>query len=151
MVRGEDFDRPLSDQGVSDMVRLAEKMTAVGLRPEYCHCSPARRTRDTLSTLISGGLGDLPTDFPDNQYNAPAGTLYETLKQTDDKHQSVMMVAHNPGIHNLAVFLIRREDAAPLSMGYQAGTLTVLDVECDRWEDVMPNSSTLRTFMPPAS
>ena len=151
MMGNDDFERPLSDKGFADMKALGSKMAADGLAPDYCHCSPAKRTRQTWRTITQSGVGEVQTDFPENQYNAPAGTLYETLTQkTDDRFSSVAMVAHNPGIYNLAVFLADKEKMPPeLSMGYQAGTLTVLEFDVERWAEIMPESGTVTTILIP--
>lgn len=150
MVGGDDFERPLNDQGFADMKKLGAKMQAEGLKPAFCHCSPARRTRQTLQTIMQNGMGEVKTAFPDKQYNAPAGTLYDILKTTETRYDSVMMVAHNPGIYNLALFLAAMDNAPPaLSMGYQAGTLTVIEFECDDWESVLPDSGTVTHLLIP--
>lgn len=150
MIGGDDFERPLSDEGFADMQKLGEKMSAMSLAPDFCHCSPARRTRQTLKTIMESGVGAVETDFPDKQYNASAGTLYDILKLTDPHHGSVMIIAHNPGIHSFANFLAKKESAPPeLSMGYQAGTLTVIEFDGDHWGRVLPDSGTVRHFLVP--
>ena len=106
MIRGDDFDRPLSDKGLADMELLAGTMTERGFAPSYCHCSPAKRTRQTLRALTQNGLEGLAKDYPENLYNAPAGMLYEVIKGTDNAHKSAMVIAHNPGVYDLAVFFM---------------------------------------------
>lgn len=150
MVGGDDFERPLGDKGFADMKALGVKMQAEGLKPAFCYCSPAKRTRQTLQIIMQNGMGEVKTDFPDRQYNAPAGTLYDILKQTEARYDSVMMVAHNPGIYNLALFLAAEESAPPeMSMGYQAGTLTVIEFDCDDWGGVLPDSGIVKKLLIP--
>ncbi len=149
MIRGDDFDRPLSDKGLADMKLLADIMTKRGFAPSYCHCSPANRTRQTLRMLTQNGLDGLKIDSPENLYNGPAGTLYQAIKSTDNSHKSAMIVAHNPGVYDLAVFLTKPDQYGALCTGYKPGTLTALQFDCENWADVMPNSGAVQDVIIP--
>ena len=150
MVGGDDIDRPLSDKGVSDMVAMAsDHKNQEHLKIDYCFCSPARRTRKTWQVLMQNGLGDIKTEYPDFLYNASAGMLYEVIKGADQQYRSVLIVAHNPGVYELAVFLADPKLSAELQFGYKPGTLSSLQFDCDQWADIQPHSGVTQKIIVP--
>jgi phosphohistidine phosphatase len=147
---GDDFDRPLSDKGIADMVALAaNKENQKNCKIDYCFCSPARRTRKTLQVITQNGFGDIKAEYPELLYNAPAGMLYEVIKRADQAHKSVLVVAHNPGVYDLAVFLAKPEESADFRFGYKPGTLTSLQFDCDDWGAIQPHSGTVKNILIP--
>lgn len=139
---GRDFDRILTKQGRADMRRLADLVRLEGWLPDHVLCSGARRTRETLALI----LPEADAVFEDALYDAMPGALYERLKNVPDDFKSVLLVAHNPGIHSLALFLAKPAQDEPfrvLSHGYDPGTLTVLDCACENWSDLQPRDNDL--------
>jgi phosphohistidine phosphatase len=68
--------------------------------------SPARRTRQTAQILA--GEFQLPVEavrYLDSLYNASALTLESELRKAATPHELVVLVAHNPGVSNLARIL----------------------------------------------
>ena len=111
--------------------------------PGFVWCSPARRTRMTLENL----LPDTEASFPDRLYNAPAETILDVVRESDDLHLAVMVVAHNPGIFNFARLM-----AAPgveFPPGYAPGTLTVLECPVESWFELAPGRNKVRTIITP--
>ncbi len=134
---GDDFNRPLSQKGCDDMADLAKTLREQDIAPSCVFCSPAKRTRQTLDILLPD-LPDPAITFPETLYNAPAGVLYELLKNTDDKHHSVLLLGHNPGMHQIVAFL-----TGELLPAYQPGTLSVIECDCNNWTGLMPEANTL--------
>ncbi|HTQ33123.1 MAG TPA: histidine phosphatase family protein [Stellaceae bacterium] len=76
-------------------------------------CSSAARTRETAALALAG-LPKAPSIlFEDGLYLASADRLLERLQELDEDIGSVMLIGHNPGLHELAVHL-----AAPGSAGF---------------------------------
>lgn len=128
----EDFARPLTASGIADMKAMAVRLAEWGLRPDFVVCSPSKRTRMTLESLLPG----VAAQFPERLYNAEAGTLYEAVKAADDSYGSVMAIAHNPGIFNFMRFMAVPGPDVPFE--YAPGTLTILECPVERWADLMP-------------
>ena len=112
---GADFDRPLTAQGLSDAAAAAEAIRAAGHHPDLLLTSPARRTLQT-SEIIATTLA-LPAravTTVDALYNASAYILESELRKALRLADTVMVVAHNPGISGLARMLTGNPDRPAL-------------------------------------
>jgi phosphohistidine phosphatase len=78
-------------------------------------CSSALRTRETAELALAGFGRGLQVLFEDQLYLANQTILIGRLSQIDEPVGSVMVIGHNPGLHELALAL-----AAPGSAGYKA-------------------------------
>ena len=101
-----DRDRPLAARGRKAAATLAGHIERSAISPALVLCSPARRTMDTLR-LISGSFRD-PVEIlvEDELYGAPVGELLRRLRRVPAPTQSVMLIGHNPAIHELAIALV---------------------------------------------
>lgn len=101
---GSDFDRPLTPQGEADAAVTAQAIQAAGNIPARLLVSPALRTRQTASIIARTlGLDEATIVLAENLYNASADTLEDELyRNTATTDGMVMLVAHNPGISELA-------------------------------------------------
>jgi phosphohistidine phosphatase len=114
--RGRDFDRPLTVRGFDDALATARELLAAGLRPDVLLSSSARRTRDT--TMIIAREFALPGNavrFTDRLYNASADDLETVAQDAGMRCTHVMLVAHNPGISDLARRLAGQKNLPPLA------------------------------------
>lgn len=102
---GPDRDRAIEARGRGDALALARWMTANALRPDLILCSPARRTRETLDQVV-GALSPPPEiRFDEGLYLADADRLLEALRALPASRHRVMVIGHNPGLHELAQLL----------------------------------------------
>ncbi len=111
--QGPDFDRPLTERGLSDAHVAAREISSAGHRPTVVLASPACRTRQTAQILAEEL--NLPGDavrYLDSLYNATAHTLESELRHVVAPDALVVVVAHNPGVSNLARVLTN-DPAAP--------------------------------------
>jgi phosphohistidine phosphatase len=110
---GRDFDRPLTPRGLADARLSGVAIREAALQPDAVLVSPALRTRQTAE-VIARELA-LPAGvlrFIDDLYNAPVETLESRLREAAADRRAVMLIAHNPGISELAR-LLAREPKAP--------------------------------------
>jgi phosphohistidine phosphatase len=104
-----DVERPLTPIGRREATEVGRRIA--GLRPEHVLCSTALRTRQTWQ-LVSNELAVQPkVDFETSIYQATAETLRELVWQTDDDVKTLLLIGHNPAVHELAWFLLG--DRAP--------------------------------------
>jgi phosphohistidine phosphatase len=100
---GRDFDRPLTPQGLGDARNTAAAIRDAGHRPALLLTSPARRTRETAEIIATTlGVPDTAIRNVDALYNASRTTLDAELRQALTAAPAVLLVAHNPGISELA-------------------------------------------------
>jgi phosphohistidine phosphatase len=111
----DDHARPLSKRG-RESARLigADLPKAIG-SIDLVLCSSAQRTRETAELALTG-LTPSPTIlFEDGLYLATQETLMQRLRELDERIGSIMIIGHNPGLHELAIRL-----AAPGSVGFSS-------------------------------
>ena len=101
-----DIDRPLNKRGLRDSPRMADWMILENLKPNLLISSPALRARQTASVIIDHlNIEDSSVVVDKRMYLASVDTLLTIIRQIDDKHQTIMLVGHNPGLENLAMRL----------------------------------------------
>jgi len=112
---GEDFDRPLTPQGLADAAVSARDMREAGQLPVRIIASPARRTRQTAEIVAQElGLPASAVQYIDALYNGSISALWRELQQASASGP-VLLIAHNPGISGLARQLARDAGRAPFA------------------------------------
>jgi phosphohistidine phosphatase len=102
--RLSDHARPLNARGRRAAQAMAGAMRARGLSPDVVLVSSARRTLQTLESLTP--FEGTPNIEPmDDLYLAPWPRLFDILRQVPDTVRSVLLIGHNPGLHDLALAL----------------------------------------------
>jgi phosphohistidine phosphatase len=100
---GRDFDRPLTPRGEEDAMAAAQALRVAGLAPTLILSSPARRARQTAEILARVlGVSSRCLQFVDTLYNARLATLELELRRMARPGTTTLLVAHNPGISELA-------------------------------------------------
>jgi phosphohistidine phosphatase len=103
---GSDFDRPLTPQGLADARSTATAIREAGHMPGVLLTSPAKRTLQTAQIIASTlGLRDEAVVQAGELYNAGADILDAELRKAFLSADIVMLIAHNPGISELARML----------------------------------------------
>jgi phosphohistidine phosphatase len=148
---GGDRERKLTPQGLQDARVLGETMKAKGYVPDFILCSPVTRTRQTHEQICEG-IGKIQTEFPKSIYEGGYGELLSLTQGTDDQFSSLMVVGHNPSIHQFAASLAL-DDGHPafnmLALGYAPATLTVLDIPHASWKDLQPGENKIVEMIEP--
>jgi len=119
---------------------MAQYINTQNLTPDLVWCSTAQRARQTWS-LVGPALTqydqDIEVTFRDDLYLAPSDRLLDLIKTVPDATQRLMIVAHNPGLHDLAISLTKTarvpEDLTQLEAGLPTAALAVLVFEVGRW------------------
>ncbi len=105
---GEDVDRPLAPRGRADAPATAKALADAGADPQIVLVSTAKRTRETWE-LASPAFRPATVHFLDQLYLAPADMILRLAEEANAER--VMVVAHNPGLHELAGRLAHRMNA----------------------------------------
>jgi phosphohistidine phosphatase len=109
---GRDFDRALTERGREDAALMGRVLAKAGLAPDVAVVSPAKRTEETWAEAAAAFPG-ARQEGDRSLYNASAQSLWEAAQKAGRTAQAVLVVAHNPGVHELAVALLREGSAAP--------------------------------------
>lgn len=96
-----DHDRPLNPRGLNDAPRMARQLARDAVTAERILSSTALRARSTAE-VFGAALG-IEVELDPDLYLAPAPTLLRKAAATEAS--SVMVVAHDPGISELASLL----------------------------------------------
>ncbi len=127
---GADADRALTPRGQGDAEAVGQSLALAGLIPDVALVSPALRTRQTLQAM-SPHLPDVQVRTVDGLFNAPAETLQEAAEAAEA--DTVLVVAHNPGVHTLALSLAKAcaaigvDDRAFLAQGFPTATAAAFE------------------------
>ena len=102
---GEDIDRPLDEQGLHDAALMGRVLADEGYCPDLALVSSSRRTRETWEQLSTAFPG-VKSVVCDGLYNATAEEILAEIDAEADGAGTVLVVAHNPGLHELAIELL---------------------------------------------
>src|SRR5262249_18010300 len=147
-----DRDRGLVKRGHNDAARIGAYLAHHGLQPDLTLVSSARRTRETFESLVGTLLAPPPVDFDERLYNAGAGAIIDIVRQTKPGSRSLMVIGHNPGLHEAAALLVAAGDPAArerLNEGMPTAALVVIDFAGNHWRELHPKSGRLERFVTP--
>lgn len=132
---GRDFDRVLTGRGRRDSVLVAQALAREGWSPDLALVSPAARALETWQAAAPA-FPKAKLVLAQALYNAqPEAILDEAQTQGAAAH-TVMVVAHNPGLHQLALTLVQGCKDAPgraqLFAAFPTGAAAAFDLEAGR-------------------
>lgn len=130
-------------------------MRELGLAPDIVLVSSARRTLQTLEALTP--IEGSPLVEPmDDLYLANWPSLLSVLRGLPETARSVLVIGHNPGLHELAMALIGPEGMAGgnqaalrLADGYPTGALTEFAIALP-WRLLEAGGGRILRFLTPA-
>jgi phosphohistidine phosphatase len=137
---------------VRHAVRLARHLAGRGFRPGVVLCSSARRAVETLAPLRPRLPHDSTVCIEREIYLAGPSRLLERIGDVDERCTELLVIAHNPGLSELARLLCGSgppEALARLRRGVPAGALAALGIERARWNELAPGAARLETFTAP--
>jgi phosphohistidine phosphatase len=147
-----DHDRPLADRGRRAAELISRYMEDSGIRPALVLCSPARRAQDTLAIVRTRLGSDVEVRFENGIYSADAEEVLGRLQSVPASIASVMVVGHNPALHDLAVALAGDGDHDALSqlrVKFPTGALASLDLGDAEWAALGPGGAFLSALVLP--
>ena len=149
-----DDARPLNERGTAAARLMGAYMAHHGLIPDHVLCSPAQRTRDTLAAVASGWPAAVKVAFEERLYVAPPQAILSVIRAHAAEARTVMVVGHNPGLHEAAELLIAAGDVElreRLREKFPTAALAVIDFVADAWSDIHDHSGRLDRYVTPRS
>jgi phosphohistidine phosphatase len=143
--------RKLTKRGRADVPLIGAYMVRHGLVPDLALVSPATRAQETW-TLLAPSFAKTPKTAKEERiYNADAETLMRLVGNAKGA-QSLLLVGHNPGIHDLAVRLIAAGDVEArerITEQLPTAGLVVIDLAFDDWSRLRAHAGRLERFVSP--
>jgi len=102
-----DFARPLAKRGKADAPRVGSWLYREGLVPDYILSSPAERARQTaVKVCKSLEVRTQDIRWDEAIYEATVSELLAVLARCPAQARLVLLVGHNPGLEELARYLV---------------------------------------------
>lgn len=148
---GEDFDRRLDERGQLDSALIGAWLAAQPGVPELALVSSAVRARETWE-IVAPHLPGCRAEFQDELYLSNPMQIFKAIRNVPDSVASLLVLGHNPGLHELAWNLIGEApaaDRAALSQNLPTCGTVVFDCPISAWPKLALQASTLRDFVTP--
>jgi phosphohistidine phosphatase len=147
-----DQDRKLTAEGRADAAMVGAYLANHSFRPDHALVSPAARARDSWRQ-IAAALRNAPDAVFDRRvYNASSQVLFNVIAETPDNARGILMLGHNPGLHELAVLLVANGDIdirERLRENFPTSGIAIIDFALDSWSKLHPRGGRLERFVSP--
>lgn len=147
----DDFARALTPVGHEAAETMAKALKGEGWSPEKAVLSTARRTRETWSHL-SDVFGACEMVLEDDLYLAGERGISDIISNHDGA-RTLIIIGHNPGLHDLAVSLLREagsvDHQASIRISAKLPTGGVVMFEAAEDGAFVPAQFKLQNFMKP--
>lgn len=153
---GRDQDRRLDERGRRDAAEIGAWITRHPPFPDFVQVSLAVRAKQTWELAweaMKERVAPPQVEFLPDLYAAEPGQMLEIIRTasvTDPKR--LMVVGHNPGMHELALMLTGSGDAAgskALADNLPTSGLAVFDFATEDWNEVAFRRGKLVLFVSP--
>ncbi len=149
-----DHERPLSEFGEETALQAGQWLADTHIQPDMAIVSTARRTRATWEAVQKRLPAFAPAVFEKRIYESTPDNILESIQYTAQAHRCLLVVGHNPGLHQLALQLIEQADQnslARLNQEFPPGSLVVIDFPgLPDWERVDRQGGVLYRYVTPA-
>jgi len=152
-----DHDRPLAPRGrraAATMAKYLAERKAGPPRLDLVVCSTARRARETWDRMVDAWPARPPVVFEDGLYLCGGDALLDRLRALPESVVSVMLVGHNPDLHELAVGLApdgHDASAQALRTKLPTGSFVEIALPEGPWADLAWGRGRLAAFVTPRS
>jgi len=154
---GRDQDRRLDERGRKD---AAEIGSCIAHHPPFPDCvlvSPAVRAKQTWDIAWEAMKNRVPepqVELVPDLYGADPSDLMEAIRTATipDNPKRLMLVGHNPGMHEVALMLIGSGDKGArkaLTDNLPTAGLAIFDFDVDEWSKVTFRHGHLVLFVSP--
>jgi phosphohistidine phosphatase len=150
----KDHSRVLIDRGRKDAVKIGAYMAGHALVPDRVVLSPAARTQETWKYAAAAFHPAPAAMTAERLYEATPHVILAVVKDIPASAHTLLVVGHNPGLHELALMLIATGDIDTrerLREKLPTSGLVIIDFAFDNWSKLHPQSGRLERFVSPKS
>jgi phosphohistidine phosphatase len=109
----EDHERPLKKRGRKDSNRIAKVIEKSNLVPDLILSSSATRARETAEIVAETLSYKQDIDYLDELYMGEPQNFIDALINLDNDYNTVLVVAHNPGLEAYLQIIDGEIEAVP--------------------------------------
>ncbi|UXN62794.1 SixA phosphatase family protein [Phyllobacterium zundukense] len=150
----DDHARPLAERGRRECPLMGIYMVEQGLLPDLAIISTARRTMETWELIRTAFPKDITQIIEARLYDASAKAILDVIHETPPDVKALLVAGHNPGLHDLALGLIRtgsQHNLSRLQQKYPTAALAVIDFGASNWKVISEGTGQLERFVTPKS
>lgn len=131
----DDYDRPLASRGINDAPMMGKFIRKIKHKPGSIISSSAKRAKETtLYAVESMKVDESIISWNRDLYYGSESSYLESIQNSDDSFERIMLVGHNPKVENVAGGLIGSGGVASLRMPTAA--LVCIQSYAQRWEQI---------------
>jgi phosphohistidine phosphatase len=145
----DDHERPLAPRGRRAAEQIGGWLLQQDISPDLILCSSARRTRETLGSLLPAIRGEASIRIEDGLYGAGRDELLHRVRAVREGASSLLLIGHNPGMQDAAALLAAGDPAGTeIGRSFPAGALAVFETK-DGWGALEAGTVDVAAFVKP--
>ena len=148
----DDHDRGLNNQGTDACAVMGGYFLKHEILPELVLCSTAKRTRETWQHIGSFYAHAPKVEYSDRLYLASTNEMLNQIALVPEPVQRLMIVAHNPGLHQLSLTLAKsgNEQAIDtLALKLPTCSLVAFEFAESSWKNITRAHGEMKAFVTP--
>ena len=138
-----DFERPLNSRGLDAARFIGGLIYERRLAPQIIISSPAKRAKQTAVLVKEIAEIPKPITFDERIYEASPLTLFNLIREFEEKYDSVLIIGHNPGFENLVRVLTGETVQMPTA------ALAKINLDIPQWSELENGSNELEFLLRP--
>ncbi len=147
-----DRNRPMSMQGMYESESLKKKIKNSLSHIDLILCSNCKRGRQSLDALKNMISSSCTTEFVDRLYEASVDTMLSVIKEMPESKNSIFIIGHNPGIHNLfhTIVSLSPFDGYSHRFIYPTGGISFYEVHSLKWSKIRLKNIKYQSLITPS-
>lgn len=148
----QDLARVLIERGRRDAAKIGAYMAGHALIPDGVVLSPSARTQETWKYAAAAFKRAPAAISAERLYDATPRDILGVIKDSPASAHTLMLIGHNPGLHEAAVMLIASGDIDARERLHEklpTSGLVIIDFAFDDWSKLHPQSGRLERFVSP--
>jgi len=144
----EDSKRPLTERGRRDATAMGKALA--GFDIDAALVSTAQRTRETWEIAAREIPNPPRPSFESGLYMCPARDLLKRLREVPDTTHNLVVVGHNPTLHELALQLAGSDAtlaAHEIRTKFPTAAMAIFRLPAAAWEKLGPGFVELERFL----
>ncbi len=136
----QDHERPLHKRGTNDCVHVASYLKTNQLIPDFILSSDSVRTEQTREHVCTGLGTSIPFEASASLYLANPTQILKTIASVPDHVTCLMVIAHNPGLQQLAMLLAQAypDFLAAIRSNFPTSAMAGFHVHHTQWHSLAP-------------